>query len=59
VSLAYLVHADVVVVAGVVAEDDAHGLLAALALDADGVAAEELELLHLRAGERGERKGKR
>jgi len=42
------VHADLLVGAGVVREHDADRLLAALALEDHGVAAEELQLVHFR-----------
>ena len=42
-----LVHLDVGIVAVLVRQHDADGVAALLALDEDGVAAEELELLHL------------
>jgi hypothetical protein len=47
-----LVHADLALLAELVREDDAHGVLALLALDEDGVAAEELQLVHLLQVER-------
>jgi hypothetical protein len=43
-----LVHANLARLARVVREDDAHRVLATLALDHHGVAAEELQLLHRR-----------
>ena len=46
-----LVHLDGRVVAGLLGQDDADGVPALLALDEDGVAAEELELLHLGGAE--------
>ena len=51
----HLVHADVGIVAGVVGEDDADGVPALLALDEDGVPAEELQLLHLGGAEADDR----
>mmetsp|Transcript_37429 Transcript_37429/g.76302 ORF Transcript_37429/g.76302 Transcript_37429/m.76302 type:complete len:501 (-) Transcript_37429:109-1611(-) len=47
----HLVHAHVGVVAALVSEDDADGVAPLLALEEDGVAAEELELLHLGGAE--------
>lgn len=46
-SIFYLVHADVAVLSVVIREDDAHRVFALLALQQDGITAEELELLHL------------